>query len=185
MQGGPIGGGGYGGPQQGQGMGGGLNMHNQGGNQFGNQGPQMGGMYGNQGPQSSTPQFGAPPALNMNAGGATSTQKIAIPTITAGCVIGKHGSTIKDIRYLPAPYKTRSILLTTLHARAPIPLRILNSHTHTHTPRMQSGTSISIADPDPATPAERVVTISGSSQGIQAAIFLMRQLVEHFQPPQF
>mmetsp|Transcript_10580 Transcript_10580/g.20045 ORF Transcript_10580/g.20045 Transcript_10580/m.20045 type:complete len:381 (+) Transcript_10580:37-1179(+) len=78
--------------------------------------------------------------------GPTSTQKIAIPTVCAGCVIGKGGAVIRDIR-------------------------------------VQSSTTISIADPDEITPQERVVTIAGSPQGIQAAIYLIRQLVEQYQPP--
>lgn len=78
--------------------------------------------------------------------GPTTTQKIAIPTVTAGCVIGKMGSTIRDIR-------------------------------------MQSQTSISIADPDPSTPGERIVTLTGSQQGIQTAIYLIRNLVEQYEPP--
>jgi heterogeneous nuclear rnp K-like protein 2 len=81
------------------------------------------------------------------AGAATAnTQKIAIPTICAGCVIGKGGAVIRDLR-------------------------------------AQSGTNISIADADPATLEERVVTLTGTPQGIQTAIFLIRQLVEQYQPP--
>lgn len=99
-------------------------------------------LYGSQQPLGSQSQFGVP-SLGLSA--TTSTQKIAIPTVTAGCVIGKGGATIKDIR-------------------------------------LQSGTTISIADPEPSTSAERVVTISGSAQGIQTAIYLIRHLVEHYQP---
>lgn len=77
----------------------------------------------------------------------TNTQKIAIPTVCAGCVIGKGGSVIRDLR-------------------------------------QQSGTNISIADPDPSSPNERVVTLTGSPQGIQAAIYLIRNLVEQYQPQQ-
>jgi predicted RNA-binding protein YlqC (UPF0109 family) len=142
-----LGGSGYGPGGMGMGLGGGMgNLPNQGGSQFGGQG--MGNMYGQQQQNQlgSSSQYGAMPVGMGGAGGATSTQKIAIPTVTAGCVIGKMGSTIKDIR-------------------------------------MQSGTSISIADPDASAPAERVVTISGNTQGIQAAIYLIRQLVEHYQPP--
>jgi len=73
-------------------------------------------------------------------------QKIAIPTVCAGCVIGKGGSVIRDLR-------------------------------------TQSGTSISIADPDEDNPNERVVTLTGSPQGIQTAVYLIRQLVEQYQPP--
>jgi len=77
---------------------------------------------------------------------ATNTQKIAIPTICAGCVIGKGGTVIRDLR-------------------------------------TQSGTNISIADADATNPNERVVTLTGSPQGIQMAIYLIRQLVEQYQPP--
>jgi len=137
--------GGMGGMGLGGGMGG--NLPGQGASQFGGQG--MGGIYGQQqqnalGSSSQYGGMGGMPAMG-GAGVATSTQKIAIPTVTAGCVIGKMGSTIKDIR-------------------------------------MQSGTSISIADPDSTATGERVVTISGNTQGIQAAIYLIRQLVEHYQP---
>jgi predicted RNA-binding protein YlqC (UPF0109 family) len=76
---------------------------------------------------------------------ATSTQKIAIPTVCVGCVIGKGGSVIRDLR-------------------------------------VQSGTNISIADPEPTSPNERVVTLTGTPQGIQTAVFLIRQLVEQYQP---
>lgn len=80
------------------------------------------------------------------AGGVANTQKIAIPTICAGCVIGKGGAVIRDLR-------------------------------------AQSGTNISIADAEPVNPNERVVTLTGTPQGIQMAIFLIRQLVEQYQPP--
>lgn len=76
-----------------------------------------------------------------------STQKIAIPTVTAGRVIGKSGATIRDIR-------------------------------------MQSQTTISISDPEASNQDERVVTIAGTPQGIQCAIFLIRQLVEQYEPTQ-
>jgi len=42
----------------------------------------------------------------------------------------------------------------------------------------QSGCQIRIADPDPASPNERVVTVTGSPQGIQTAVYLIRQRVE-------
>ena len=77
--------------------------------------------------------------------GTPSTQKIAIPTVCAGCVIGKNGSVIRDLR-------------------------------------AQSGTNISISDPEPNAPNERVVTLTGSAQGIQTAVYLIRQLVEQYQP---
>ena len=79
------------------------------------------------------------------AGSSASTQKIAIPTVCAGCVIGKNGSVIRDLR-------------------------------------AQSGTNISISDPEPSAPNERVVTLTGSAQGIQTAVYLIRQLVEQYQP---
>eukprot|EP00808_Paulinella_micropora_P031599 g53825.t1 len=75
-----------------------------------------------------------------------SMQKIAIPTVCTGCVIGKRGSVIEELR-------------------------------------AQSRTVISIANPEPTNQHERVVTITGSSQGIQSAIYLIRQLVEQYQPP--
>jgi transcription antitermination factor NusA-like protein len=77
---------------------------------------------------------------------ATSTQKIAIPTVCAGCVIGKGGQVIRDLR-------------------------------------AQSATNISIADPDPNSPGERVITLTGPPQGIQHAVFVIRQLVEQYSPP--
>lgn len=80
------------------------------------------------------------------AGAVANTQKIAIPTICAGCVIGKGGAVIRDLR-------------------------------------AQSATNISIADAEPTNPNERVVTLTGTQQGIQTAIFLIRQLVEQYQPP--
>lgn len=87
--------------------------------------------------------------FGMGAGApqTANTQKIAIPTICAGCVIGKGGAVIRDLR-------------------------------------AQSGTNISIADADPTNPNERVVTLTGTPQGIQTAIYLIRQLVEQYQPPQ-
>jgi len=86
--------------------------------------------------------------LPINAVGVTpSTQKIAIPTVCAGCVIGKNGSVIRDLR-------------------------------------AQSQTNISISDPEPDAPNERVVTLTGTAQGIQHAVYLIRQLVEQYQPHQ-
>eukprot|EP00457_Paulinella_chromatophora_P005632 gb/GEZN01005649.1/.p1 GENE.gb/GEZN01005649.1/~~gb/GEZN01005649.1/.p1 ORF type:complete len:553 (-),score=82.33 gb/GEZN01005649.1/:77-1735(-) len=79
-------------------------------------------------------------------GGATSfpggeaTEKMSIPSSSAGSVIGKGGSVISDIK-------------------------------------SQSGCHIRISDPDAAS-MERVVTISGSPQGIQTAIFMIRQRVD-------
>jgi len=82
----------------------------------------------------------------MGAAAQANTQKIAIPTICAGCVIGKGGAVIRDLR-------------------------------------AQSATNISIADAESTNPNERVVTLTGTPQGIQTAIFLIRQLVEQYQPP--
>lgn len=64
-----------------------------------------------------------------------------------GCVIGKGGSVIRDLR-------------------------------------VQSGTNISIADPEANNPNERVVTLTGTPQGIHTAVLLIRQLVEQYQPPE-
>jgi len=91
---------------------------------------------------SAAPTFIAPLTTSTQP---PSTQKIAIPTVCAGCVIGKQGSVIRDLR-------------------------------------AQSATNISIADPDPNAHTERVVTISGTPQGIQTAVYLIRQLVEQYQP---
>lgn len=49
--------------------------------------------------------------------------------------------------------------------------------------RAQSGTNISISDADATNPNERVVTLTGTPTGIQTAIFLIRQLVEQYNPP--
>ena len=73
-------------------------------------------------------------------------QKIAIPTVCSGCVLGKGGSIIKELR-------------------------------------AQSGTNISLADPEPSTPNERVVTITGTPAAIQHAIYLIREAVEKYVPP--
>lgn len=113
--------------------------------------PQQYNPYTMQQQQQQQPAYGAEP---LNYGGdvytggtaAANTQKIAIPTICAGCVIGKGGAVIRDLR-------------------------------------AQSGTNISIADADSTNPDERVVTLTGTPQGIQTAIFLIRQLVEQYQPP--
>jgi len=47
----------------------------------------------------------------------------------------------------------------------------------------QSGCTIRIADPDQNNPGERIVTVSGSPQGIQTAVYLIRQRVEHPYAP--
>jgi len=89
------------------------------------------------------PMGGAPAPMG---GGGSKTEKIVIPTVCAGTVIGKGGSIIREIKN-------------------------------------QSGTMISVAAPEPTAPNDRVVSISGSSQGIQLAIHLIRQRVESYQPP--
>jgi len=73
----------------------------------------------------------------------SNTQKIALPIQCAGCVIGKGGAVIRDLR-------------------------------------RESGTNISIADAEPGA-TERVVTLTGTAQGIQQAIFLITKLVEAYQ----
>jgi len=103
--------------------------------------------YGAPQPMAPPPQHGSSSPYGVSMPAATNTQKIAIPTVCAGCVIGKGGSVIRDLR-------------------------------------QQSGTNISIADPDTSSPNERVVTLTGSSQGIQMAIYLIRNLVEQYQPQQ-
>ena len=74
------------------------------------------------------------------------TEKIVIPSVCAGTVIGKGGSIIAEIK-------------------------------------SQSGCQVSIATAEPTAPQDRVVSITGSSQGINAAIQLIRQRVESYQPP--
>lgn len=71
--------------------------------------------------------------------------KIKIPSHTAGSVIGKGGSIMRDLR-------------------------------------MRTSCSISIADADPNNANERVVTISGTQQGVTLAQYLITYLVEHYQP---
>lgn len=88
---------------------------------------------------------GAAPA-GAGAGGQTKTEKIVIPTVCAGTVIGKGGTIIRDIK-------------------------------------TQSGTNITIADPEPTAQGDRVVSVTGTAQGIAAAIYLIRQRVESYQPP--
>jgi len=85
--------------------------------------------------------FGGFPAGIRADSGPEQQQKIAIPTVSAGSVLGKGGAIIADIKN-------------------------------------QTGTQIRIAPPDAELPHERVVTVSGSAQGIQAAIALIRQRVE-------
>lgn len=49
--------------------------------------------------------------------------------------------------------------------------------------KMQSSTFISIADPEPTTPDDRVVSVTGSAEGIQSAVLLIQQRVESYRPP--
>jgi len=88
-------------------------------------------------------QYGATPYAPYPPAPTTvdTSQKIAIPTVCAGAVIGKGGTIIADIK-------------------------------------AQSGCQIRIADPETSTPNERVVTVTGSPQGIQTAVYLIRQRVE-------
>lgn len=83
-------------------------------------------------------QFGAAPAPPK---GQSHTQKIVIPTVCAGGVIGKGGSRIREMQ-------------------------------------AQSGCTIRLADATAEMPAERVVTLEGSDEGIQFAIQLIRHAVE-------
>lgn len=90
--------------------------------------------------------MGGPPPMGGVPG--QKSQKIVIPSCTAGTVIGKAGSIIREIK-------------------------------------QQSATSISVAAPETKDGTERVVTITGSEQGIQTAIYLIRQRVESFVQPAF
>jgi len=81
------------------------------------------------------------PAPPPRGEGPDSSQKIAIPTSSAGAVLGKGGTIVADIK-------------------------------------RQTGTNIRIAPADQEVAGERVVTVTGSAQGIQAAIALIRQRVE-------
>lgn len=90
--------------------------------------------------------YGAPPPQAGGPAPGSKTEKIVIPTVCAGTVIGKGGSIIRDIK-------------------------------------TQSGTSITIADAEPTAPNDRVVAVTGPPQGIQTAIYLIRQRVESYQPP--
>lgn len=100
-----------------------------------------------QSPYGMPPQsYGMPPQMAPANMGPTKTEKIVIPTVCAGTVIGKQGSIIREIKN-------------------------------------QSGTVISVAASEPTSPNDRVVSISGSAQGIQLAIHLIRQRVESYQPP--
>jgi len=90
--------------------------------------------------------MGAPQMGGAMNGGPQKTEKIVIPSVCAGTVIGKAGSIIREIN-------------------------------------QQSGTKISVAAAEPTAPNDRVVSITGSSTGIQTAIFLIRQRVESYQPP--
>jgi len=103
-----------------------------------------------QSPYGAPPQqsYGAPSGYGapQQSSQALSKQKIVIPTVCAGNVIGRSGTIVSNIR-------------------------------------QQSGTFISIAPAESATPHERMVTISGSPQGIQTAVYLIRQIVEQFESP--
>ena len=92
------------------------------------------------------PPYPPHPSLAPPVREAAVSQKIAIPTVCSGCVLGKGGSIIKELR-------------------------------------AQSGTNISLADPEPTTPNERVVTITGTPTAIQHAIYLIREAVEKYVPP--
>lgn len=74
------------------------------------------------------------------------TEKIVIPSVCAGTVIGKGGSIINEIK-------------------------------------SNSGCQISIAAAEPTAPQDRVVSITGTSHGINTAIQLIRQRVEAYTPP--
>lgn len=91
-----------------------------------------------------TPSVFAPSVASALSSLPQSVQKIAIPTVCAGCVIGRNGAVIRELR-------------------------------------LQSCAQISIADPAEE-PQERVVTITGTHQSIQTAVYLIRQLVEQFNP---
>lgn len=49
--------------------------------------------------------------------------------------------------------------------------------------KSQSGAQITIADPAQNAPLDRVVSVTGTGQSIQTAIYLIRQRVESYQPP--
>lgn len=101
--------------------------------------------YGSPPAQSPYSPYGAPPPQG-GAGAPQKTEKIVIPTVCAGTVIGKGGTIIRDIK-------------------------------------AQSGSQVSIADPEPTAPGDRVVSVTGTPAGIQTAIFMIRQRVESYQPP--
>lgn len=76
----------------------------------------------------------------VDSGTNMATQQIAIPSSSAGIVIGKAGSTISDIR-------------------------------------RQCNVGISISDIRPDSPDERIITLTGSPEAIQAGVTLIRKLV--------
>jgi heterogeneous nuclear rnp K-like protein 2 len=102
-------------------------------------------------------QYGAPAPLAfpfVSAGNVNTasqqpevTQKIAIPTSSAGALIGRRGSTARTLR-------------------------------------AQTGCNISIADADNSNPSERVVTLTGTSASIHAAIMAIRHLVDQYASSQ-
>lgn len=85
------------------------------------------------------------PAPSHHSADGRHSQKIVIPTVCAGGVIGKGGARIKEIQ-------------------------------------AQSGCTVRLADATPEMPAERVVTLEGSNEGIQIAIQLIRHAVEACPP---
>lgn len=97
--------------------------------------------------QTYSPYGQIPTAYGSADPNAMKTEKIVIPSVCAGTVIGKSGSIIAEIK-------------------------------------SQSGCQISIAAAEPTAPQDRVVSITGTSQGINAAIQLIRQRVESYQPPE-
>jgi len=119
----------------------------------------FGGAYAKQQPVPGYPSpYGAPPQQAYSPYGqiqqpyaadpmGMKTEKIVIPSVCAGTVIGKSGSIIAEIK-------------------------------------SQSACQISIAAAEPTAPQDRVVSITGTAQGINAAIQLIRQRVESYQPPE-
>jgi len=101
--------------------------------------------YGAQAPYAPPAAAAYPPAAAAPTG-PTKTEKIVIPTVCAGTVIGKGGSIIGDIK-------------------------------------RQSGAQITIAAAEPTAPDDRIVSITGTSQGISTAIYMIRQRVESYTPP--
>lgn len=103
--------------------------------------------YGAAPQQQYSPYGQMPPAPYAADPMGMKTEKIVIPSVCAGTVIGKSGSIIAEIK-------------------------------------SQSGCQISIAAAEPTAPQDRVVSITGTAQGINAAIQYIRQRVESYQPPE-